>query len=83
MAGNQPHPNTDFDLVREIFAAAAAQAIATPPPATAGVLMRTGGPDFDTILNKAIKAASTHAAYEEGRSREGMDSYLKSMDADR
>lgn|GEM_PF-4643756 len=83
MAANQPHPNTDFGLVRDIFAAAAAQAIATPPRDTGTVLMRSGGPDFETILNKSIKAASAYAENEEVRSREGMESYLKSMDGDR
>jgi len=45
--------------------------------------MRSGGPDFETILNKSIKAASAYAENEEVRSREGMESYLKSMDGDR
>jgi len=44
--------------------------------------MRSGGPDFETILNKSIKTASAHAENEEACSREGMESYLKSMDGD-
>lgn len=73
------HPDTDYQLVREIYAAAAAAKIAAPPPAVSGVAFRPGGINFDSILEKSVKAASVLAAFEEKRKNESTDAYLKSL----
>lgn len=74
------HPDTDYQLVREIYAAAAAAKIAAPPPAASGVAaFGPGGINFDSILEKSVKAASVLAAFEAKRTNESTDAYLKSL----
>jgi len=80
-AGNI-HPNTDPQLVREIFAAAASQSIATPAPTTGAISLRAKWPDFERILHHSVNAASTFAEYQAAKEKEGTDAYLKSLSAD-
>jgi len=79
MSAGNIHPKTDPKLVREIFAAAASQAIATPKPSTGAIAVRARWPDFESILHHSVNAASTFAEYQDAKEQEGKDAYHKGL----
>ncbi|MEN5154761.1 hypothetical protein [Stenotrophomonas muris] len=79
MSAGNIHPKTDPKLVREIFAAAASQTIATPAPTTGPIAVRAKWPDFERILNYSVEAASTFAEYQDIKDQEGKDAYHKAL----